>query len=42
MTKNNFIYEKNIHLTNIIIRLTKHLPPNILAIRVEFIGLKFA
>ena len=32
---------KNIHLQNVIIRSTKHLLQNILAIRVQFIGLKF-
>ena len=42
MTKNNYIYEKIYIIKNVIIRLTKHLPQDILEIRVVFIGLKFA
>ena len=37
MTKNIIIYIQNIGLQNLNIRLTKHLPQNILAIQVEFI-----
>ena len=37
-----FTLHINIHLENVTIRLTKHLSQNILAIRVEFIVLKFA
>ena len=42
MTKIIYIYEKIYIFKNVIIRLTKHLPKDILAIRVVFIGSKFA
>ena len=40
MTTNNYIYEKNIHIQNVIYTLTKHLSQNILAIQVEIVGQK--